>query len=309
MNDMKMDLISATDLSLEDIQGFLALAAKMDEMAPEEKVDLLKGRVLMVMFYEPSTRTRLSFEAAMVRLGGSVIGFSEIASTSVAKGETLRDTVLTAECYADVIVIRHPQEGAARLAAGAASVPVINAGDGANQHPTQTLLDLHTIRKNFGRTSGLRIALAGDLKYGRTVHSLFQALLKFRGNEFVLVSPPTLRLPEYLLAEARSKNIKVEVSEDLQAALHSSDLVYMTRIQRERFPDALEYAKVKDAFIIDAAMLKGAPERLKILHPLPRVNEIAPDVDGTVYAGYFPQVYNGMIMRQAILLTLLGVKV
>jgi len=306
---MKMDLISATDLSLDEIQDFLALAAKMDAMPPEDKVDLLKGRVLIVMFYEPSTRTRLSFEAAMVRLGGSVIGFSEIASTSVAKGETLRDTVLTAECYADVIVIRHPQEGAARLAAGAASVPVINAGDGANQHPTQTLLDLHTIRKNFGRTSGLKIALAGDLKYGRTVHSLFQALLKFQGNEFILVSPPTLRLPEYLLAEARSKNIKVEESSDLKGALHTSDIVYMTRIQRERFPDALEYAKVKDAFVIDAAMLEGAPERLKILHPLPRVNEIAPDVDGTAYAGYFPQVYNGMIMRQAILLTLLGVDV
>lgn len=306
---MKMDLISATDLSLDEIQQLLALAAKMDEMPAEEKVDLLKGRVLMVMFYEPSTRTRLSFEAAMVRLGGAVIGFSETASTSVSKGETLRDTVLTAECYADVIVIRHPQEGAARLAAGAASIPVINAGDGANQHPTQTLLDLHTIRKNFGRTSGLKIALAGDLKYGRTVHSLFQALLKFQGNEFVLVSPPTLKLPEYLLAEARSKNVRVEESTDLKGALQTCDIVYMTRIQRERFPDILEYEKVKDAFVIDAAMLKGAPEKLKILHPLPRVNEISPDVDTTAYAGYFPQVFNGMIMRQAILLTLLGVDV
>lgn len=305
---MKMDLISATDLSLDEIQELLALAAKMDEMPAVEKVDLLKGRVLMVMFYEPSTRTRLSFEAAMVRLGGSVIGFSDTASTSVSKGETLRDTVLTVECYADVIVIRHPQEGAARLAAGAASIPVINAGDGANQHPTQTLLDLHTIRKNFARTSGLKIALAGDLKYGRTVHSLFQALLKFQGNEFLLISPPTLRLPDYLLAEARAKNVKVEESTDLQTAIHTCDIVYMTRIQRERFADVLEYEKVKDAFVIDAAMLDRAPEKLKVLHPLPRVSEISPDVDGTAYAGYFPQVYNGMIMRQAILLKLLGVK-
>jgi len=305
---MKTDLISATDLSLEEISEFLALAARMDETPPEAKIELLKGRVLMVMFYEPSTRTRLSFEAAMIRMGGGVIGFSETASTSVAKGETLRDTVLTAECYADAIVIRHPQEGAARLAAGAASIPVINAGDGANQHPTQTLLDLHTIQKNFGRTSGLKIALAGDLKYGRTVHSLFQALLKFRGNEFTLVSPPGLRLPEYLLAEARSRSAQVEEAEDLQAALCNCDIVYMTRIQRERFPDVLEYEKVKDAFVIDAAMLEHAPESLKVLHPLPRVNEISPDLDGTTYAGYFPQVYNGMIMRQAILLKLLGVE-
>ncbi|MBM4371932.1 MAG: aspartate carbamoyltransferase, partial [Deltaproteobacteria bacterium] len=181
-------------------------------------------------------------------------------------------------------------------------------GDGANQHPTQTLLDLHTIRKDFGRTGNLRIALAGDLKYGRTVHSLFQALLSFPGNEFLLVSPPTLRLPEYLQEEARARKIPVHETTDLETAIRTSDIVYMTRIQRERFPDVLDYEKVKDSFRIDRSMLEGAPETLRILHPLPRVNEISPEVDGTVHAGYFRQMYNGMIMRQAILLKLLGVE-
>jgi aspartate carbamoyltransferase catalytic subunit len=260
------------------------------------------------MFYEPSTRTRLSFESAMARLGGSTIGFSETSTTSVAKGETLSDTVLTAECYSDVIVIRHPKEGAARLAASTASIPVINAGDGTNQHPTQTLLDLFTIRKLLGKLDGLKIALAGDLKYGRTVHSLIQALMMFKGNRFVLVSPPTLRLPEYLLAEARAKGLDFAETTDLKAAIGSSDIVYMTRIQKERFPDILEYEKVKDAFCIDAAMVRNAADTLRILHPLPRVSEISTDVDRLPQAAYFPQVYNGVVMRQAILLKLLGVK-
>ncbi len=303
---MKTDLISATDLKLQDIEDYLSLAATLDTMPREEAVNLLKGRVIMVMFYEPSTRTRLSFEAAMVRLGGSAIGFSEKGNTSVVKGESLRDTILTGECYADIIVIRHPREGAARLAAEVASIPVINAGDGANQHPTQTLLDLHTIRKDFGRTSGLKIAFAGDLKYGRTVHSLFQALLKYPNNEFILVSTPELRLPSYLVEEAQVKGARVEETHVLQDAIHTCDIIYMTRIQRERFPDALEYERAKNAFVINAEMLKDASDDLKLLHPLPRVSEIDIDVDRTKHAGYFAQVKNGMIMRQAILLKLLG---
>ena len=304
---MKKDLISVDDLSLDQLQHYLALARRVEEMPRREKALLLPGKVLMVMFFEPSTRTRLSFEAAMCRLGGSAIGFSDIESTSVKKGESLADTIHTVEQYSDVLVMRHPKEGAARLAAEISRLPVLNAGDGANQHPTQTLLDLHTIQKFFGRVDNLKIALAGDLKYSRTVHSLFRALMMFKGIEFTLVSPPSLRLPEYLTHPKQASTVSFEETPDMQDAIDRCDLVYMTRIQKERFPDILEYEKVKDAYCIEAGMLATAQDHLRIMHPLPRVNEISPDVDSTRYAGYFEQVANGLTMRQAILLDVLNV--
>lgn len=304
---MKSDLISMNDLDLEAIEGYLDLAHRVEGMPAEERVRLLAGRVLMVMFYEPSTRTRLSFESAMQKLGGGVIGFSETASTSVAKGESFADTVLTCERYADAIVVRHPKEGTARLAAETASIPIINAGDGTNQHPTQTLLDLYTIKRFHGQVDNVRIAFVGDLKYSRTVHSLFQALLKYQGVKFTLVSPERLRLPSYLKLSAEGRQLDFDETDDLQAALGSSDIVYMTRIQAERFADIMDYEKVKNAYCLEARMLADAPENLRILHPLPRVNEISPDVDRTQYAGYFDQVESGVIVRQAILLSLLGV--
>ncbi|HEY3446454.1 MAG TPA: aspartate carbamoyltransferase [Myxococcales bacterium] len=305
---MKRDLISIDDLKREEIDRYLALAAKVEALSPEAKRAKLPGRVLAVLFYEPSTRTRLSFESAMCRLGGSVIGFADAGATSVAKGESLRDTGRTVERYADAIVIRHPREGAARVVAEAVQVPVINAGDGANQHPSQTLLDLYTIQKFFGGLkSGLRIALVGDLKYSRTVHSLVQALALFSGIEFLLVSPPLLKLPSYLREVGHARKASFRESEDLREAIQGCDVVYMTRIQKERFGDPVEYEKVKDAYLLTAEMLAGAKAGLRVMHPLPRVNEIAPDVDETEHAGYFEQVGNGIIVRQAVLLDLLGV--
>ena len=306
---MKRDLISARDLCREDLERYLDLAARVEAMPARAKRDLLAGYILMVMFAEPSTRTRLSFEAAMHRLGGGVIGFSSAEATSLTKGESFLDTVHTVESYADALVIRHPMEGTARLAAEASRLPVINAGDGTNQHPSQTLLDLYTIHKDLGRLSDFRIALVGDLKYSRTVHSLVQALRLFDGVSFTLVSPESLRLPGYLtLPDARGP-MEHQVCEDLVAALPEADVIYMTRIQRERFPDLVDYEKVRDSYRLEAAMLSACRPHAKVLHPLPRVNEIAPDVDRTPHAGYFEQVANGVIMRQAILLDLLEVTV
>ncbi len=303
---MKKDLISIEDLSEHKLVHYLNLAEKMEKLPNSEKRAMLAGKILATLFFEPSTRTRLSFEAAMQRLGGSVIGFSESAGSSISKGETVRDTVCTVENYADAIVIRHHKEGTARLAAESSRVPVINAGDGANQHPTQTLLDLYTIRKICGKFDGLKIAMAGDLKYSRTVHSLFQALAKF-GNIYVhLVSPESLKLPEHIKQTIDERNISWHEDGNLVESVRNCDILYMTRIQRERFPDALEYEKVRDSFCVDRNLLKHAQAHLKVLHPLPRVNEIHPDVDSTPFAGYFEQVKNGLIMRQAILFHLIG---
>ena len=304
---MKRHLISLNDLGAQDLHAFLDLAARVEATQAADLAELLRARVLAVLFFEASTRTRLSFESAMARLGGAVIGFSEAAATSVSKGESLADTILTVERYADAVVMRHPKEGTARLAANISSVPIINAGDGTNQHPTQTLLDLYTIRKFFGKVDNIKIAFAGDLKYSRTVHSLVQALMKFEGVEFTLVSPPTLKLPSYLKSSVESGQNRFHETEELADALITNDVVYMTRIQKERFPDVLEYEKVKDAYCVNAAMLGEVSPDLKILHPLPRVNEISPDVDTTQYAGYFEQVGNGVTMRQAILIDLLEV--
>ena len=305
---MKKDLISIDDLRLEQILDYLDLAARVAAMPAAEKMALLPGKLLATLFFEPSTRTRLSFEAAMCRLGGRVIGFSESAISSTAKGESFSDTIRTVEQYADIIAVRHPKEGTARLASEIAKIPILNAGDGANQHPTQTLLDLFTLRKFYGRIDGLRIALVGDLKYSRTIHSLCRALLMFDGVAMTLVSPESLKLPKYLQKAAAGTTTTFRETDSLADAIRESDLVYMTRIQKERFPDLVEYEKVKDCYRLEAKMLEGASARLKVLHPLPRVNEISPDVDATPHAGYFEQARNGVIMRQALILDLLDAR-
>jgi aspartate carbamoyltransferase catalytic subunit len=301
-------LISVDDLTRDQIEQYLDLAGRVEALPFKEKREMLRGSVMASLFFEPSTRTRLSFEAAMQRLGGQVIGFSEVETTSLAKGESLQDTLKTIENYSDVIVMRHPKEGAARLGSVVCNVPIVNAGDGANQHPTQTLLDLYTIRKLRGDFAGLRIALVGDLKYSRTVHSLVQALCKYDNVAFTLVSPETLRFPKYLLPKHDKANrFTLRETESLESAIPDADIIYMTRIQRERFPDVIEYEKVKNCYCLNRKMLEKAPMHAKVMHPLPRVNEIAVDVDDTPHAHYFPQVLNGVTMRQAILLRHLGV--
>jgi aspartate carbamoyltransferase catalytic subunit len=304
---MKLDLISINDLERADIERYLAQAAAIEDVPRLEKLDILRGYILMEMFFEPSTRTKLSFEAAMRRLGGEVMGFSDVSTTSVKKGESFRDTIRTVEQYADILVCRHAKEGTARLAAQTSKLPVLNAGDGTNQHPTQTLLDMYTIKKFFGRVHGLKICLAGDLRYSRTVYSLLKTLMMFEGNEFLLCSPESLRVPEYLKYDEEGRRQSFVETDDLQAAVRNCDVLYVTRIQKERFADIVEYEKVKNVFELNAAMLQGVRPHMKVLHPLPRVNEIHSDVDDTPHAGYFEQVYNGMIMRQAILMHHLGV--
>ncbi len=304
---MKRDLISINDISRDDIERYLAQAAAIEAVPRREKLDILRGYILLEMFFEPSTRTKLSFEAAMRRLGGDVMGFDDVSTTSVKKGESFRDTVRTVQEYADILVIRHAQEGTARLAAETSRLPVLNAGDGTNQHPTQTLLDMYTIQKFFGRVRDLKICLAGDLRYSRTVYSLLKTLMMFEGNEFLLCSPESLRVPSYLKYDEDGRRQSFVETDDLAAAVRNCDVLYVTRIQKERFADIVEYEKVKNVFELNAAMLQGVRPHMKVLHPLPRVNEIHSDVDDTPHAGYFEQVYNGMIMRQAILMHHLGV--
>lgn len=306
---MRKDLISMEDLSVDEIKEYLVGAAKIESMPLDERVKFLPGRVMASMFFEPSTRTRLSFESAMSQLGGSVIGFAEQAATSVSKGESFTDTIHTIENYCDIMVMRHPGEGTARLAAQESFLPVINAGDGANQHPTQTLLDLYTIQKDLGKIEGIKMAFVGDLKYSRTVHSLIRALMKLNVTEFTLVAPESLRLQRYFMQTDEPGKYKFTETEDIEDAIKDCDILYMTRIQRERFPDLVEYEKVKDSYVLTADMLKDAQSQMRVLHPLPRVNEIAYDVDRTKHAGYFPQMRNGVIMRQAIILKHLGVKI
>jgi len=305
---MKKDLISMEDLSVQEIKDYLTAAAKIEAMPLSERVHFLPGRIMATLFFEPSTRTRLSFESAMHQLGGSVIGFAEQSATSVSKGESFTDTIHTVENYSDIMVIRHPGEGTARLAAKESHLPVINAGDGSNQHPSQTLLDLYTIQKDLGKIEGIKMSFIGDLKYSRTVHSLIRALMKFNVTDFTLVAPESLRLQKYFMSSDQPGKYKFTQTENIEEAIINCDVLYMTRIQRERFPDLLEYEKVKDSYVLTAAMLKEAKEHARVLHPLPRVREIAYDVDKTKHAGYFPQMKNGVIMRQAILLKHLGVQ-
>lgn len=296
-------LISISDFSKEEILRILDLAEEFEKQ-PTQKI--LEGFVVATLFFEPSTRTRLSFESAVNRLGGKVIGFSDASSSSVQKGESLHDTIKTVSNYSDLIVMRHPREGSARFASEVASVPVINAGDGANQHPTQCLLDLYSIRKTQGRLDNLHVAFVGDLKYGRTVHSLVIALCQYQ-TTFHLVSPVELKLPSSVKRHIKEKQLDYFQYTDLAEAIPVADIIYMTRIQKERFSDPIEYEKVKNSYILNSAMLASAKPSMKVLHPLPRVNEIAEDVDVTPAAYYFQQALNGVFVRQALLASILGV--
>jgi aspartate carbamoyltransferase catalytic subunit len=297
------DIISIKDFSREEIDYILKITQAMEPIA-QKGSDMLKGKILATLFFEPSTRTRLSFEAAMHKLGGSTIGFAEAEIASVKKGENLADSVRTVENYADVIAIRHPLEGAARLAAEFAKVPVINGGSGAEEHPTQALLDLYTIKKEKGKIDGLKIALIGDLRYGRTVHSLAYALSLYN-IELYLVSPESLKMRREVLQTIKEK-IPVTEKTSLEKIVPLSDVLYVTRIQKERFPDPAEYAKVKGVYKIDLKTLSEAKKDLIILHPLPRIDEIAAEVDKTSYARYFQQVWNGIVVRMALLALILG---
>lgn len=295
-------LVSINDLSKEEIIGILDLA---EEFSQNPRRPVLKGNVVATLFFEPSTRTRLSFESAVNQLEGRVLGFAEASSSSVAKGESLKDTILTVSNYVDLIVMRHPLEGTARYASEVSPVPIINAGDGANQHPTQTMLDLFSIRKTQGTLDGLTICMVGDLKYGRTVHSLLQAMSLWN-TKFVFIAPPELRLPEEYRMFLRDKGLQFEEHTELNENVAGADILYMTRVQRERFSDLLEYERVKNVYVLHAAMLEGAKESMRVLHPLPRVNEIATDVDDTPWAYYFQQARNGVYARMAIMASILG---
>ena len=297
------DIISIKDFSREEINHVFKIAKSMEPLASTGS-RMLKGKILATLFYEASTRTRLSFESAMQRLGGSTIGFAEAEIASVKKGENLADTVRTVENYADVIALRHPLEGAARLAAEFSRVPILNAGSGAEEHPTQALLDLYTIVKERGKIDGLKIALAGDLRYGRTVHSLAYALSLY-DIELFLVSPETLKMRREVLQTIKEK-ISVTEKTSLEKIVPLVDVLYVTRIQKERFPDPAEYAKVKGSYRVDLQSLSEAKKELIIMHPLPRVDEIAAEVDATPFARYFPQVGNGIVVRMALLALILG---
>ncbi|MDO8625804.1 MAG: aspartate carbamoyltransferase [Candidatus Diapherotrites archaeon] len=301
------DVVSINDFSKSDILAVLEKAAEMERLPRQDKLSLLNGRVVATLFFEPSTRTRLSFETAANHLGCRVIGFADPSVSSFSKGETLSDTIRIIENYADFIVMRHFIEGAARRASEVSRVPVINAGDGANQHPTQTLLDLYTIKKAFGRLDHLKIGLVGDLKYGRTVHSLAAALTHFEGIELVFVSPPSLGMPSETKELLKGK-LKWSEGTDLASVIPGLDVLYVTRIQKERFPDEIEYKKVANSFVVDDALLAQSKETLRVMHPLPRVNEIASSVDSSQKALYFEQAANGIPVREALLELLSKVK-
>ena len=297
-------LVSINDFSKEEYIKILDIAEEFEKQ-PKQKI--LDSYVVATLFFEPSTRTRLSFESAVNQLGGKVIGFSDASSSSVKKGESLKDTIKTVANYSDLIVMRHPLEGSARFASEVSNVPIINAGDGANQHPTQCLLDLYSIRKTQGRLDNLHIAFVGDLKYGRTVHSNVIALTNFNCT-FHFVSPEALKLPSAVKRHIKEKNLKYYQYTDLSEVIPKVDILYMTRIQRERFSDPMDYEKVKNSYILNKEMLTGCKDNLKVLHPLPRVNEINEDVDDMKEAYYFQQALNGVYVRQALMAAILGVK-
>ena len=302
-------LISILELSAEEIAGLIATAE--DIIAdPQKYAEACHGKKLATLFFEPSTRTRLSFEAAMYELGGQVLGFSEAASSSAAKGESVSDTVKVVSCYADIIAMRHPKEGAPLVASMKADVPVINAGDGGHNHPTQTLADLLTIWREKGRFTDLTIGLCGDLKFGRTVHSLIEAMARYENVRFVLISPEELKLPSYVKKDIlQKKGIPYTQTTDLESVMPELDVLYMTRVQRERFFNEDEYVRLKDSYILTPEKLRNAKESLSILHPLPRVNEISVAIDDDPRACYFKQALNGKYMRMALILKLLGVEV
>lgn len=301
----KKDLISITDYTKEEYLRIMELAADF-EQNPNQK--LLEGKVVATLFFEPSTRTRLSFETAINRLGGRIIGFSDAGSSSVSKGESLHDTIRMVSNYADLIVMRHPLEGSARYAAQVSKVPVINAGDGANQHPTQTLLDMYSILKTQGRLENLNIFMVGDLKYGRTVHSLLQAISHFDNPIFNFIAPEELQMPQEYKIFLREKGIRYFEHREFNEIISEADIVYMTRVQKERFSDPMEYEQVKNVYILRNEMLKNTKPTMKILHPLPRVNEIHTDVDQNDKAYYFDQARNGVFAREAIIAHTLNLK-
>lgn len=298
---LNRDIISINDFSKEDIIFVLDYAKKLEKV----REPLLKGKILACLFFEPSTRTRLSFESAMLQLGGKVLGFSDPNVSSFIKGESLSDAARIISGYSDIIIVRHPLEGSARLVAEASDNPVINAGDGSNQHPTQTLLDLYTIKKSQGRITGLKVAMVGDLKYGRTVHSLASALAKFNCQLF-FISPEELKMPKYITDDLRGGKVTYSEHAGIAEIISKVDILYVTRIQKERFPDATEYEKVKNSYVINSASLQNAKPNLKIMHPLPRVTEIDPEVDDTKYAYYFEQAKNGVTVRKTLLSLALG---
>ncbi len=295
-------LVSIADYSKDEIFKIIELAAKF-EKNPIQKI--LDGKVVASLFFEPSTRTRLSFESAVNKLGGRIIGFSEANSSSVSKGESLKDTILTVSKYSDLIVMRHPIEGAAKYASEVAEVPVVNAGDGANQHPTQTMLDLYSIYKTQGTLNDLNIFFVGDLKYGRTVHSLLMAMSNFN-PVFNFISHPSLKIPKEYTLYLDDLGVKYYEHSEFTDIVSHADIIYMTRVQRERFSDPMEYEKTKNVYVLKNSMLKGTKDNMRILHPLPRVNEISQDVDSNPKAYYFEQAENGVYARQAIIASILG---
>lgn len=299
----KKDIISINELTVNEINEILEKTEQLEKIPTDKKLEFLRGKVVACLFYEPSTRTRDSFKTAISRMGANIIGFDTGSATSSKKGESLHDTIKMYDGYADLIVMRHTQDGAAKLASEVAKIPIINAGDGKNQHPTQTLLDLYTIKKIHGSLFNLNVALVGDLKYGRTVHSLAQALNKFNCKLF-LVSPALLKMPEHVIEDLKN----YEECKTIQEIIDKVDILYMTRIQRERFADENEYQKIKNVYLLDKEMLKNVRPNMKVMHPLPRVNEIAKEVDDTPYAHYFEQAQNGVIVRMALLGMLLGAK-
>jgi len=302
-------VMSPLDLSVEELNHIMELAADM-EKNPEKYAHVCDGMKLATLFYEPSTRTRLSFESAMLNMGGNVIGFHSGNTSSATKGESVADTIRVVSCFADICAMRHPKEGAPMVAASKSSIPVINAGDGGHQHPTQTLADLMTIRQTKGRLSNMTVGICGDLKFGRTVHSLISALVRYPGIRFVLISPEELKLPSYVKEEHLDPN-HIEYKEviRLEDALPDLDILYMTRVQKERFFNEDDYIRMKDFYILNEEKMKLAPEDMYVLHPLPRVNEISVDVDNDPRAAYFKQVYWGMYMRMALMFTLLELEV
>ena len=302
-------IMSPLDFSVEELDQLLNLANDI-EANPKKYAHACDGKKLATLFYEPSTRTRISFEAAMMNLGGNVLGFSSAASSSATKGETVADTIRMVACYADICAMRHPKEGAPLVASLYSPIPVINAGDGGHQHPTQTLTDLLTIRSLKGRLDNLTIGLCGDLKFGRTVHSLISALVRYTGIRFVLISPEELRIPSYIRDDVlRENNIEFEEVERLEDALPKLDVLYMTRVQKERFFNEEDYVRMKDFYILDKKKMELAPQDMIVMHPLPRVNEIAVEVDDDPRAAYFKQAQYAVYARMALILTLLEVKV
>ena len=300
-------LINILDLSVEEIDELIKIACDIIDH-PDKYSDKCRGKKLATLFFEPSTRTRLSFEAAMMELGGSVLGFSEAQSSSAAKGESVGDTARTVSCYADIIAMRHPKEGAPYVAASRATVPVINAGDGGHNHPTQTLADLLTIYREKGSFNDLTVGFCGDLKFGRTVHSLIEALSRYKGIKVVLISPEELKLPSYVKKDVLKANgIPYEQTTDFDSAIPSLDILYMTRVQKERFFNEEDYLRLKDSYILEPSRLEHAKKDLVIMHPLPRVNEISTEIDKDPRAHYFDQVANGKYMREALILKFLGI--